>query len=99
MNVPTGSTAARLRRSVLTALSAVMVLMALSAPALAQPRYDDHRDWGRMSWQEHEREARRWHRMHRVPYYPGVVYAPPPVVYAPPPPPPGISLIIPLDFR
>ena len=49
-------------------------------------------------WREHEVEARRWHRRHYVPA-PGVVYAPPAVVYAPPPPPPGINLVIPLDFR
>jgi hypothetical protein len=67
--------------------------------------YNNRRDWNeRMSWNEHEREARNWRRDHRQPYYsgygyPGYVYAPPPVVYAPYDPSPGITLILPLDFR
>jgi hypothetical protein len=77
-----------------TVMSALLVL-AVTAPAMADPRHDDR------EWRDHVVHARHWHH----PPHPmmveaaPVVYAPPAVVYAPPPPPPGISLIIPLNLR
>ena len=49
---------------------------------------------------DHAERERRDH--HPAPAYyrePAYVYAPPPVYYAPPEPSPGLSLIIPLNFR
>ena len=77
----------------------LMIPVSLSTPqkAHAQGRrgFDDRRreeDEAR----RREEERRRWEMEHPVRHE---VYVPAPVVYAPPPPSPGISIVLPINFR
>ena len=80
---------------------AVMLVALVGGLSLAAPaRADDNR--GRKVQQDRNHgdrdrgERRPVRGYHAEPSY---VYAPPPVYYAPPAPSPGLSLIIPLNFR
>jgi len=112
MNNINAKTNGCIRRSLRTALSTVVIVIAVGAAMTAmaadrpnEARANENRNVSngrqqneRNSWQDHERQNRARHRRHPEPEY-GVVYAPPPVVYAPPEQSPGLSLVFPLNFR
>jgi hypothetical protein len=83
-----------------------VVALALTAPAGAQDygHGPPGQDYGRgpPPHEEHDRDRdhhERFERRYYPPPPPETVYAPPPVLYAPPAPPPGLSIIIPFNFR
>jgi hypothetical protein len=77
------------------------VALAVAAPVRADeygrgPPPHEERDRGH-DHRERERHDERYRYYYAPP--PETVYAPPPVLYAPPAPPPGLSIIIPFNFR
>ena len=83
----------------LTLTIALAVLMA-GLSTVMPARAGDDRDRNAQHDRDHADRGRELHRPAPA-YYgaPSYVYAPPAVYYAPPPPSPGLSLIIPLNFR
>jgi hypothetical protein len=81
-------------------LAALIGGLSLAAPARADD--DRGRNVQHARDQDHGHGDRDRGERHPVRGYhaePSYVYAPPPVYYAPPAPSPGLSLIIPLNFR
>lgn len=77
-------------------LAALIAGLAAAMPAHAGDDRDRNVQHGRDHADRAREDRRPAPRYHSEPNY---VYAPPAVYYAPPPPSPGLSLIIPLNFR
>ncbi len=90
-------------------LALVIGLAALLAGGIASTAHAD--GWREHRWREHEWREHMWRERAGWGYGygyaappvvvapPPAIYAPPPVVVAPPVPPPGLNIVLPLNFR